>query len=80
VDQPINPIKMKYLEQHAREIGEIVGRVINRPGYKEFGFALMLFSFAGPELTWISSAEREDMIKVLKEFQQRLEEGTAGTK
>ena len=41
-----------------------------------FGFALLMFSFDGPELTYVSNAERKDMLKALKEFIARNEAGT----
>ena len=36
------------------------------------GFALMLFSFDGPEFTWISNAQRADMVKTMQEFIRRI--------
>lgn len=74
----IDPEKIKHLEKSAREIGSVVGNAINRFGAtREYGFCLMLFSYEGPELTWISSGNREDMIKVLDEFKEKLLGGNA---
>jgi hypothetical protein len=61
---------MRHLEERAREIGHIIGRSIEHQGLR-FGFALFLFSFDGPEMTWISNANRDDMIKGLLEFIER---------
>jgi len=37
-----------------------------------------MFSFDDdPEMTWISNAERADMIKALKEFINKMEQGDA---
>jgi hypothetical protein len=33
-----------------------------------FGFALWLFSFEGKELYYCSNAERQDMIRAMREF------------
>ena len=74
----IDPERLKHLESTARDIGHILGKTVNRWGApREFGFALMLFSYDGPELTWISSADRADMIKVLDEFKEKLQGGKA---
>ena len=49
------------------------------PGW---GFALMMFDFnegiTGGNFQWVSSAVREDMVKALREFANRLEQKTAG--
>lgn len=69
----IDPAKLRYLEAKAREIGKLIDDAINESitggqSNKKFGFALLLFSFDGSELTWISNAEREDMTKALEEL------------
>jgi len=33
-----------------------------------YGFALLIFEFAGPNLFYLSSADRADMIKAMREF------------
>jgi hypothetical protein len=38
---------------------------------EKWGFALMIFSFDGPEFTWISNAQRADMVKAMQEFISR---------
>ena len=60
--------EFQEIEQTAREIGNLIGNACERPGKKKLGFALMLFSFDGPEFTWISNADRESMIKTMQEF------------
>lgn len=77
----VDPKTLHEIEEMAREVGALIGEATRRQaqakGIERYGFALMMFSFAGPEFTWISNAEREDMIKVLKEFIQQLKAGTA---
>jgi hypothetical protein len=81
--QPIDPEKMRYLEGTARDIGNLIGGAINRlsspSGKKEYGFALILFSYAGSELTYISSSERSDMLKLLQEMITKLRSEEPGT-
>lgn len=72
----MKPIDMAYLhslEAKAREIGHQIGGAVGKGN----GFALLLFSFDGPEMTWISNANRDDMIKVLDEFKAALKAGEA---
>jgi len=73
--RPIDMQKLHQLEEQAREIGVLIGRGIEKRG--KYGFCLMLFDFDGPELTWISNSNRDDMIKVLDEFKTALFENTA---
>jgi len=61
--------EFREIEATAREIGNVISLAIAAAGYKgKWGFALMLFSFDGPEFTWISNAQRADMIKAMQEF------------
>ena len=67
----INPEQMRQLEALAREIAEALGRATDsyKAKYgKKCGFGLFLFSFEGPEFTWISNAQRADMMKTMQEF------------
>lgn len=41
---------------------------------QEWGFALLVFKFREQDFFWISDADRQDMIKALREFIKR-EEG-----
>lgn len=73
MSKQIDPAKLRYLEAKAREIGKLIDSAINESvtggaSEKRFGFALLLFSFDGSELTWLSNAERADMIKALEEL------------
>jgi len=72
--EKIDPKNLRQLEAKARSIGKIIDDAINplnpatgSRGRKK-GFALLLFSFEGPELTWLSNAERDDMIRLLEEL------------
>ena len=69
----VDPAKMRFIEAKAREIGTLIDDAINinvtgRSAKKRFGFTLILFSFDGSELTYISNAMRADMVKALDEL------------
>ena len=72
--RPVDSTKLRDMEAACRKIGRILGSVISQQNGKGTGFALMIFDFEGPEFTWLSNANRKDMIKVLAEFQVRLED------
>jgi hypothetical protein len=59
---------LERIEGRAREIGKLIGNQMPE-GY---GFLLTIFRFNGPEFTWISNAEREDMVRSLREFLHKL--------
>lgn len=61
---------LREMEHLARQIGEIIGAAMEAHERKR-GFLLMMFSFEGPELTYISNANRGDIIKLLEEFIMR---------
>ena len=67
---PVDPKKMRQLEAVCRDIGRMIGQAIALEG-EPMGFALMVFSFEGPEFTWISNANRADMVKTMQEFINR---------
>jgi hypothetical protein len=80
VEGPMDMDKMRRMESSARDIAKLLERALD--GFREsngnkMGFALMLFSFDGPEFTWISNAQRDDMIKALREFIAKYESGEA---
>ncbi len=53
-----------------KKLGDIIGEKIP----KEFGFALLVFPFHSPGISnYISNAQRDDMIKALRETADRLE-------
>jgi hypothetical protein len=74
--RPIDGERMRRLEATAREIAAALGRALERGGFeKDCGFTLMLFSYEGPEITYISSARREDMKKTMLELLAKWEAG-----
>jgi hypothetical protein len=75
----VDPAKLRYLESRAREIARRLDSALNPDigtgAPKGYGFALLLFSFRGEELTWISNAKREDMIRLMEEMLERWKRG-----
>jgi hypothetical protein len=67
--------KLQSMERECRTIANILGEHCGA----NWGFLLSFFDFAGPEMTWISNAEREGAIKMIEELATRLKEGKAGT-
>jgi len=58
------------VERMASEIGAVIGASLP-PGY---GFALLVFSFGGDGfLTHISNADRGDLVKLVREYADKLE-------
>ncbi len=77
-EQKIDPHKMRFIEAKARELAKTLDAAIHQTitgGTTEhrFGFALMIFAFDTPELTYISNAQRDDMRKMLRELLDRWE-------
>lgn len=66
---PVTVGTMRQVEQFARTafaaLDYSCDNVFQR---RELGAALFVFSFAGPELTYISNAGRQDMMKMLQDF------------
>jgi hypothetical protein len=60
---------LERIERQARDVGKVIGD--NLP--EGYGFLLAIFRNRGEEFTWISSAEREDMVRCMWEFLNRLE-------
>lgn len=51
------------------ETANKLARVIKGSMPEGWGFALLLFTYGeGGQMVWLSSADREDMLKVLQEF------------
>ncbi len=71
---PVDGDMMRRMEATAKDIGHLLGDAIQatNPGA---GFAVMIFSFEGPEFTYISNARRDDMLKMLEEFVGRMRRG-----
>ncbi len=65
---------LKRMEANSRTIGKIIGDQCP----KGWGFALMFFQFEGKESTWMSNAQRGDMVKYLREMADKLELDQAG--
>jgi pheromone shutdown protein TraB len=62
---------MRMMEAAGRDIAVLLERAMKNfqaAGGDRWGFALMLFSFNGGEFTWISNANRADMVKTMQEF------------
>ena len=69
----IDPSQLRYLESKAREIAKLLDKAVNKGQPRRYGFTLLLYSFEGPELTYISNSNRDDMIKTMKELLARWE-------
>jgi hypothetical protein len=66
---PVDPEKMRHMEQAARMLGKLIELLGDKAMGEHTGFALFLFSFGEHgELTYISNSSRADMIKMLHEF------------
>jgi len=53
------------------DIGNIIGRVIQEQvnkGDEKYGFALFMFDFKPGRISYISNADRQDMLAAIKEF------------
>ena len=67
----------EILNKEIQEVLKQLGRGIGQQLPKNWGFTLMLFSYKGPELFYISNANREDMIKTMHEFIDKLKEDSS---
>lgn len=66
---PVQAEIMRHMEGMARRCAKALDEATdNTFEQRALGFALFLFSFAGSELTYISNADRPNMIKVMHEF------------
>ena len=70
--RPVDPELMRRLEAAGKDIADTLDRAIKMwtagATEEKIGFTLMIFSFNGPEFTYISNARRDDMIKTMQEF------------
>lgn len=71
---PSPSVDMKTAESLARELADYAGNHLP----KRWGFAILFFNYDGPEMSWISSANRQDMVKALREMADKLELDAAG--
>jgi hypothetical protein len=69
--------RQESLEVMAKELGAILRNVLKEEGIeKEVGFALQMFTYGDQgELSYTSSAQRPDMIRVLRECADVIEKG-----
>lgn len=73
IRKPVNADKMRRMEACSREIATHLQTAFDMwaalgRDNEKWGFALFIFSFSGAELTYISNAQRGDMVKMLMEF------------
>lgn len=71
------PIQEEVREQ-ANAIGKLIDSAINPDGVRRWGFALLLFGLDGQgvndsRMNYISNADRDDMLRALKELVARFE-------
>lgn len=67
--------KLSQIEKLTRLVSMEIGVGMKQRNMHGYGFLLMMFSFGGNEMTYVSSAQRSDMIKMLKEFLAKQELG-----
>ena len=73
-EREMDGAKLRSMEASGREIAKSLERAFaqwKEQGGEKWGFALMIFSFDGPEFTWISNTQRADMVKAMQEFINR---------
>lgn len=76
----LDPDLLRRMEAYGRETARALETVMKRFGMQsgeKWGFALFVFSFDGPEFTWISNAERKEMLDALRDFIRKAESGEA---
>ena len=70
--------RTRAMEAKLRDIGELLGVAIEQAD--GWGFCLMMFDFGKDGvMSYISNAQRENMIHILHEFLGRLSAGDRGT-
>jgi hypothetical protein len=71
-ETPEQAMKRLRFEEHCADIGRSIGDVMP----PNVGFAFLMFDFGeGGNMAWISSGQREHMIKVLEELLAKLRGG-----
>lgn len=76
VKRPVDPAVLHYIENEVRVVGRVIDAGLNPDrSAKKYGFAILLFSFDGPEFTWLSNAERVDMVNALEEMLLKFKQG-----
>lgn len=62
------------LEAKTKEIGQVIGDVVRKTCGESMGFMFVTFNFGeAGHLAYVSNANREDMIKSLRELADNLE-------
>lgn len=64
-------VRHEEVEAKLKEIGLLLKEAVSIPGY---GFALVIFSLKGPEMSYASNVKREDIIRAMHEFIARLKD------
>lgn len=64
---------MEPTQQQIEQKMQSLARVIAGSIPQGCGFALLVFAFEGPEASYVSNANRSDMIRALRECADRLE-------
>lgn len=65
----IDPERLGAAESGARKFAQALDSLLP----PSMGFAVLIFSFDGPEMSYISNAERSTMVKAMKEFTEAAE-------
>lgn len=67
--EDIDPFIMRRLEHELKAMGRDIAKRLNpETAPNKVGFFMMIFSFDGPECTYISNSRREDVVKLMEEF------------
>ena len=65
----IPEMKFEVRDQQAEKLLGDIGRILKRSMPDGYGFSLLVFTFGeGGNMFYTSSAQREDMIRVMQEF------------
>ncbi|HEU0081869.1 MAG TPA: hypothetical protein VFQ87_03280 [Bradyrhizobium sp.] len=74
----LRELRRRQLEQECEGIGRLLGNAVQSvaPVGQRWGFCLLMFDQGDTgSLAYCANAEREDMIRTLEEFRQKLIEG-----
>jgi hypothetical protein len=69
-----DPMRYEVRNEAAEKKLREIGRTLKESMPDGFGFTVLVFSYKGKELFYISSAEREGMIATMREFIAKFEE------
>jgi hypothetical protein len=65
---PHDPFQYEVRNPEVEKTLKNLGRLLKETMPPGYGFTLMMFGYKNDEMFYMSSAEREDMIKVMREF------------